>query len=231
MVTLVAFGQQGAGKSSTLNTWNKNFKFSVGHGAEPKTKEAKFVEDGKNLSIDLVGIGEVKNRKAFYGSILEKKPRFLEVAPISAFLLVVKFENEESHAFLNTAREFHSFFGSVGLESLIIICIQIKDQDCPEDFQKIMEKTDGYHFLKEKNNQKPLPFCIWDNLKPHTNQYNQFDILDQLIRNVKPFNETAMRFAFDFAERELERMETDEEKLTLKITTPKNPSKDICCII
>ena len=92
---LVAFGFQGQGKSSTLNKIIGGNAFSVGDGSTPKTKEATFYKTDKNenMSIDLVGIGDLEDRARFYESFMNKKNDFLD--ELSTFLLVVKFDNSE----------------------------------------------------------------------------------------------------------------------------------------
>lgn len=203
MSSYIAFGFTGQGKSSFLNKLSGTDFFAVGDGIERKTTQIKFVESENIHVVDTVGVGDIKERDAFYKTFLSKKTSLLSVAPVK-FFLVIKFEGKESTTFLPALREFKKIFSSLAFKSLIVVCIQDhKANISVDEFPAVMKETDGYKYLKNMNkydNKEPFHFLVWDNKDPYTGKYDQMKILQDLLKITEPYEQRDLIHAFNSAE-------------------------------
>lgn len=121
---LVFIGPMGHGKSSTCNKLSESNFFTVGQDTVSVTHSLNFKKGGSLTLVDCPGFGDLENEKTFLESFLSKKSDILNLTPISAFILVIKFNINESPDFLQAAKNFVKCFGSSGIKSLVILCIQ-----------------------------------------------------------------------------------------------------------
>ena len=159
------------------------------------------------------GVGDATDDTIFQTEFLKSKPDLLALLPFDAFVLVIKFDKNESKGFYLAAKQFVQFFGRLGVSSLIIICIQANEKKIFSfnQFRDILLNSDGFKFLVEKNAGVAVPFCLWDNLKPSTNQEEKFlDCLKQL----KPFNKIYFEYACDMLQNDISRIEEQQNWLT-----------------
>ena len=123
-----------------------------------------FLKNLKKIFLDLTYFDQYKNE-----------------LPFNKLILVNKFEKIfEEENFLKTAEIFYRIFGFEGLNNLIIVCIQ-PDPNLRygnNDFEVFFKNTNAYKFLLEKNNQKQIKYCNWDNYyAAFSKQYDNLEIL------------------------------------------------------
>lgn len=195
---LILIGPMGHGKSTTGNTLCGGANcFSSGQDVVSVTQKIKMQVHENLTVIDCPGFGDATNENLFMDKFLEKKNELLGACPIDAFVLVIKFDVRESKPFLLTAKQFVKCFGSLGTKSLIILCIQGNPQRrfSDDDFDEIIKSSDGYRYLKEKNDNRPIPYCLWENI--HSEYLNQRANFELCQKQVSPYTDVHMKFAFD----------------------------------
>jgi hypothetical protein len=133
--------------------------------------------------------------------------------PIDAFVLVVKFDKEESKGFFSAAKQFVQFFGRLGIQSLMIICIQANEQMIfsTNKFHTILLRSDGFNYLKEKNSGSAIPYCLWDNLRPPADQETNFL---NCLKELKQFNKIYFEYSCDMLQNDINRIEELQNWLT-----------------
>ena len=211
--TLILVGPLGYGKSSTGNYLLQDSVFTEGDDARPVTTSAKMSISNSGLKIvDCPGFCDPRDEIVLQREFIKNKTFFLNQVPISAFIFVVKFDQDKSNSFLEAAKMFVKSFGSRGLKSLMLLCIQSnpKRRFSNEDFRKILTQSDGYKYMLEKNENLSLPYCLWDNHREYQNQKEKFE---QCLTYVQPFIELQMYYAIDMMEIEIQNY---EEKKALR---------------
>jgi hypothetical protein len=85
---------------------------------------------------------------------------------------VIKFENNFGTYFKKSVQQIIRIFGKPSLNSFVLLCIQgdIQPRYSDVDFEKMLRKDDGFVFLKQANEGRDIPFCLWDNNKPFPSQ-------------------------------------------------------------
>jgi hypothetical protein len=148
------FGPIGYGKSTTGCTLlRKRNGFTSGSDIQRVTGVLRS-QVGTNgiLVIDSPGVGDASDDTVFQEQFLKNKNYLLNILPIDAFILIIKFDENQSRGFFLAAQQYFRYFGRMGIKSLMILCIQGNPKRIysNEDFRKIFLTTDGYKFLLEK---------------------------------------------------------------------------------
>jgi len=121
----VIVGPMGYGKSTTGNKLCGDDVFTIGSDVTRITTSIQYQETSANLTIvDCPGFGDPVDETIFYVEFLKRKEYFLELVPIDAFILVIKFDQNISSSFLDAAKQYVQVFGTAGIKSLMILCIQ-----------------------------------------------------------------------------------------------------------
>ncbi len=161
----------------------------------------------------LTGVGDSTDDTIFQTEFLKSKAKLTTLLPIDAFVLVIKFDKEESKGFFSAAKQFVQFFGRLGIQSLMIICIQANEQMVfsSNKFQNILLQSDGYKYLKEKNSDFAIPYCLWDNIRPPADQETNFL---NCLKELKPFNKIYFEYSCDMLQNDIYRIEELQNWLT-----------------
>ena len=95
----------------------------------------------------------------------------------------------------------------------MIICIQSNPQRIfsENQFNQIFRRNDGYRYLLEKNSNREIPFCLWDNLRPPPNQKACFA---NCLKNLKSFDEIKFSYSCDLLQVDIERLDDQQTWLT-----------------
>ena len=107
-----------------------------------------------------------------------------------------------SFLFYFSAEDFYSTFGDVGLKRLVLICIL--DGEMTSDIEKFrlaLHNSDGYKFLKLKNNNVDVPFVIWNNFNPYPNQVNK---LKTYLEGMDKIDKASFNLIFENIENQIE---------------------------
>jgi GTP-binding protein EngB required for normal cell division len=200
---LVFIGQVGNGKSSTGNKLCGEGVFTVGNDINRVTTEIEKAYCADYALVDCPGFGDPANEAFFLTKFLEFKTDFLQLAPVDAFILVIKFGQDISNSFLDASQQFIKAFGTTGLKSLMILCIQSSEKRfySESEFEKIILDSDGYLFLLEKNKNMNVPYCKWDNFKEYKDQENCFK---KNLNKLSAYTHDDTQFAFNLIEKEIE---------------------------
>lgn len=193
----VIVGPMGYGKSTTGNKLCGDDCFTVGNDISRITKSIKFQKTNADLTvIDCPGFGDPTDETIFFAEFLKKKQYFLEIVPIDAFILVIKFDQDKSGSFLDAAKHYVKAFGTEGIKSMMLLCIQgsEKRRYAKDDFKSIILNSDGYLYLVKKNENIQIPYCLWDNFREYTNQEKNFE---ECLNKLKPFTMLHMKYAMD----------------------------------
>jgi hypothetical protein len=142
-----------------------------------------------------------------------------EICPIDALVLVLKFEINECHGFKQAAVQFTKLFGTQSLKSLVILCIQssAKSHYSDSQFDEMFKEQYYYKYLKEKNGNSDIPYCLWNNFTPYPNQDNN---LSNCLESRKQITSQDMYFIFDFIQNYL-----DQPKPFIPVPLPPTPPK------
>ena len=189
-------GAMGAGKSSTGNKLLEKDVFDVGDEFGRVTTEISIQpsDNGELCILDCPGFGDLD--VDLLNIIQSSKARLINESPLDGFFLVVKFNQDDSLQFSHAAKQFHEIFGTNGLKSLVLLCIQgsPKRRYSQGKFQSILYNTDGYKYLKSNNNNQDIPYCLWDNYREY---FNQTDTFKGCLARIQPFEKNNMINAFD----------------------------------
>jgi predicted GTPase len=205
--TIVLLGAMGNGKSTTGNNLLGGNMFTSGNDSVSVTKSISLMTSGDLTVVDCPGFGDPSNETIFFRSFLNKKEQLLNAAPIDAFVLVTKFDRDESGAFLQTAEHFVKSFGKPALKSLIILCIQGSParRYSDSEFDEILKQTSGYTYLKSSNSDNEIKYLLWENIyAPYPNQRQNFD---SVRKSLPKYSKEQMEMAFDLVENRAEFME------------------------
>jgi ribosome biogenesis GTPase A len=122
-------GPPGSGKSSTGNTLSNNRIFTTGNRPSRVTTEIEIKRSQNGLIIcDMPGLDSDMNDEVFLESFLKTKNALKEGIPIDALVSVIKFDINVGQGFLRASEQFFKAFGTIGIESLIFLCIQTNDE-------------------------------------------------------------------------------------------------------
>jgi hypothetical protein len=183
---LVLIGPVGSGKSTTgcILLRNKPNRFTTGKQSIPVTIEFQAENDNLLHVVDTSGLSDQTNSDIFQNNFLKYKEEFLKILPIDAFILVIKFDGKEFKGFFTASQEYFRYFGSIGIKSLLILFIQEGEEITYSEktFLDIISKSDGYRFLKVKNNDQRIPFCLWDNKSSIYYDMQQNELLNQVAK-------------------------------------------------
>jgi hypothetical protein len=171
------------------------------------TKSISLMTSGNFTFFDCPGFGDPSNETIFFRNFLSKKEQLLNAAPIDAFLLVTKFDRDESGAFLQTAEHFVKSFGKPALKSLIILCLQGSParRYSDSEFDEILKQTSGYTYLKSSNSDNEIKYLLWENIyAPYPNQRQNFD---SVRKSLPKYSKEQMEMAFDLVENRAEFIE------------------------
>ncbi len=206
---LVLIGQVGNGKSSTGNKLCDEEVFSIGNDINRVTTQIDKAYCTDYIIFDCPGFGDPENETFFLTTFLKRKTEFLQLTPIDAFILVIKFDTDKSSSFLDAVQQFMNAFGITGLKSLMILCIQSNDKLIygKDKFENIILNSDGYLHLLEKNENKNVPYCLWDNLKEYKNQKNCFI---ENLNKLSAFTSDDMKNAFYTIEKEIKNKKSNK---------------------
>ena len=199
------------GKSTLGNRLLKKNFFTTGNQPKTITENIQIGVSDKYKIIDCPGFGDSLNQFRFFNEYLLFKKAILSLAPINAIVLVVKFDQKDALSFLSAAKDFHSVFGDEGLGSLMLVCIQGSDKltMSDADFEKCLHASDGYKFLCKKNENKPIPHCLWDSFSQFNYPTQESDF-ENCILNLRPYNEMYLKFSFQLVERQIRIMELEK---------------------
>ncbi len=142
--------------------------------------------------------------EVFERQFLKHKNKLREICPIDAFVLVLKFDIDKCDGFKKAAVQFTKLFGTPSLKSLAILCIQSSSEHhySDRDFDKMFKEQFYYKYLKEKNDNTDIPYCLWNNITPYPNQDNN---LLKCLENRKQITIKDMNYIFDFISNELDK--------------------------
>ena len=210
MLSLVLVGPMGHGKSSTGNTLLRRNCFTLGDDSKRITRKIQIEEDNNNnyLIIDCPGFGDIGDKNIFHNEFIKNQNRITTLlcdSPIKAFIFVIKFNLNKSDAFLEAAEEFFKLFGSLGIRSVILLCIQVNEKriSSKTEFEDILINSDGYKFFSNKIN-KDIPWCLWDNEKNrYPNQKNEFR---QCLDMCTPYDNSSLNMSFDLINIDMENL-------------------------
>ena len=95
----------------------------------------------------------------------------------------------------------------------MIICIQANEQKIfsSNKFHDLLLSSDGYKYLKEKNSGCAIPYCLWDNLRPPSDQETNFL---SCLKELKPFNKIYFEYSCDMLQNDISRIEELQNWLT-----------------
>ncbi len=135
---------------------------------------------------------------------MKQENKLKAICPIDVFVLVLKFEIDHCDEFKKAAEQFTKFFGTKSLKSLVILCIQSSSEHHYSDrqFDKMFKEQYYYKYLKEKNCNTDIPYCLWNNITPYPNQNNN---LLKCLENRKQIDTTDMGVIIDFLKNELDK--------------------------
>ena len=163
--------------------------------------------------IDSPGVGDLTDDIVFQTRFLENKDYLLSILPIDAFVLVIKFDGDQSKGFYLAAQQYFRYFGRMAIKSLMIFCIQGNERRIysDDDFRRIFLETDGYKYLLTKNNGKSIPYCLWDNFSPSyfEDQKNQFL---RGLTSLKIIGRTGFEYICDMLENDIYRINESKKK-------------------
>ena len=178
MKYFLLFGDIGAGKSSVGNSLLNEDVFDVGENTTDRcTQEIKIALVlkrklfGDLTIIDTPGIGKTRDEKqVFHRAILNNKEVICKIDKVDAFVLVVKFNNDQASSFVASADEFVKLFSVRALSSLVVLCIQVGTKRYGiNNFDEVIKNSNGYKHLAERFGDK-IEYCLWDNVKPFRHQ-------------------------------------------------------------
>jgi len=208
--TLIFVGPMGHGKSSSANKISGKNLFTVGKKTNSVTqtvvKKTVGYEWFSDLTLcDCPGFGDQTQPKLFLHQFISQKKVLLELAPISAFVMVIKFDQDQCGPFLVAARAFVKCFGSQAIKSLFILCIQVNPatEYSDSEFENIFYQSDGARHLAEKNDGQHVRFCLWDN-KNDSKYPSQAKTFHSLLVKTPEFTKLQMQYAFDMIGNQLE---------------------------
>ena len=144
----------GYGKSATGNTILNGTFFTEGEDVRAVTTELKSASKNGITIIDCPGFCDPRDATIFHKEFLKNREFILNgFVPLHGFLFLVKFDNDQTSAFIKAAQKFVKSFGSKGVKSLVLICIQSnpKRRYSEADLRKILTESVGYKFLLGKN--------------------------------------------------------------------------------
>ena len=207
---LVLVGINGAGKSTTANNLAGDAVFDTGASTSRITTrvEAQNLDEGF-LIIDSPGFGTTD--ALFFQEFLNFRERILVEAPTHAFLLVVKFNVNEAAAFYIAAEQFFRAFGDEGIKSVVIVCIQGNPARMygRDQFRQVLIETDGYKYLKRRNGNVDIPFCLWDNVDINRHPRQREELLN-LINPLPNYSLTHWRMALNAMENAIDNFNRED---------------------
>ena len=205
---LVLIGPVGYGKSTTGCTLlRKRDAFTKGSDINRITLQFQ-AHNGNGLHvIDCPGIADPSNDTIFQKNFLDNKEHLFRILPIDAFILVIKFDKDQSIGFNLAAQEYFRYFGRVGIKSLLILCIQGNQKKIysETEFRRIFFNTDGYKFLVGKNNKEAIPFCLWDNFSSAYYDMQQNELLSEVAK-LQKIDRIKLEFFVDLVENDIGRI-------------------------
>jgi hypothetical protein len=208
-------GPIGYGKSTTGCTLlRKRNAFTSGSDIQRVTGVLRS-QVGTNgmLVIDSPGVGDASDDTVFQEQFLKNKNYLLNILPIDAFILIIKFDENQSGGFFLAAQQYFRYFGRMGIKSLMILCIQGNPKRIysNEDFRKIFLTTDGYKFLLEKNDGIEIPYCLWDNF--NSAYYNdQEEEFRNKLNNLQKIDQIRFQYICDMLENDISRIKESQQK-------------------
>ena len=205
MKTFLLIGRIGNGKSTTGNKLLHKDVFTRGSRMDPITKQVQceISADNELMIFDCPGFGDVNDQLLFLEAFKNSKSALDSVPQVEGIILVVKFDKDQSNGFTGAAKEFLSAFSSRSIMSLMLLCIQGNNEliYSQREFEGILYNSEGYKFLKAKNNNIDIPFCLWDNFNEYFEQNLNFN---RAIAQLQPLDGIALPFVFDFVDKEIE---------------------------
>jgi hypothetical protein len=164
--------------------------------------------------------------EVFEREFLKSKNKLREICPIDALVLVLKFEIDKCEGFKKAAEQFTKLFGTQSLRSLAILCIQSSSEHhySDRDFDKMFKEQYYYRYLKERNGNTDIPYCLWNNITPYPNQNNN---LLKCLENRKQIDTRDMDYIFDFLQNQIETKPIPPKPKPL----PPNPEPYSCKIL
>jgi hypothetical protein len=206
---LFLIGPIGYGKSTTGCTLlRKRNAFTSGSDMQRVTGVLRS-HLGTNgwLVIDSPGVGDASDDTVFQEQFLKNEKYLLSILPIDAFVLIIKFDEDQSRGFFLAAQQYFRYFGRLGIKSLIILCIQGNQKRIysDEDFRKIFLNTDGYKFLLEKNHGIEIPYCLWDNFNFAYYNDQEKEFLNKL-NTLQKIDETRFQYMCDMLINDINRI-------------------------
>jgi predicted GTPase len=201
---ILFLGPMGHGKSTTANKISNSNSFTTGVDDRSVTQFIRIKSHQNTIAIDCPGFGDPTNEQLFMRQFLTKRAELLANAPINAFVLVIAFDRNVSAAFLDSAKQFVRCFGTEGIKSLLILCIQKNParRYSDDEFQDIFVNSEGARFLFRKNNSQNLNMCLWENI--HGEYPSQREKFFSIVNALPKFTDLHMKYAFDMIENQLE---------------------------
>jgi translation elongation factor EF-1alpha len=205
MKTILLIGRIGNGKSTTGNKLLRKDAFTRGSRMDPITKQVQFEvsADGQLTIFDCPGFGDVNDQLLFLEAFKKSKQALDSNSPVDGIILVVKFDKDQSNGLTGAAKEFLSAFGSLSIKSLMLLCIQGNTEliYSQGEFRDVLYNSEGYKFLKAKNNNNDIPYCLWDNFNEYFEQNQNFN---RAISGLDSLDSVRFSYIFDFVDKEIE---------------------------
>jgi hypothetical protein len=205
MKTFLLIGRIGNGKSTTGNKLLNKDAFTRGSRMDPITKQVQYEisADNKLMIFDCPGFGDVNDQLLFLEAFKNSKSALDSNSQVEGIILVVKFDKDQSNGFTGAVKEFLSAFSSMSIKSLMLLCIQGNNEliYSQREFEGVLYNSEGYQFLKARNNNNDIPYCLWDNFNEYFEQTQNFN---SAISRLQPLDGIALPYIFNFVEKEIE---------------------------
>lgn len=226
---IMLVGKCGQGKSQTGNKFINKIEFSVDDAFVGVTQRFKIHGENNHgiTIIDTPGFNDTANDNLFEDAFIDSaaNSNLLRMGAIDTIMLVVKLRPKAVFSFLEESKIFVKYFGKLAIPSLLILCIQEGENILSaDDLRDLVESSDGYKYLKIKNNNCDIPYCRWNNL----GDFRDFLEQDQIVNLKKALSKVKKPFCQDYLEYSFQLIKNQKANKLMKNFSifPKEPFKD-----